>query len=428
MDDKKKLWIAWSFYDWANSAFATSLLAGLLPVYFATMVVPEEGVQIDGAFFNLHLSGVAIWTYGVSASVLFATLIAPLLGYIADFKGIRKQLFVIVTVVGCLSSTCLFWAYPGWVWEVISLFGVAYISFMWSEVLYNSYLLDIAEAKEQDVLSGLGYALGYAGGGLLLAIHLWILARHSSELSADRYQIIRFCLGSVGIWWFLFSTPALFILPRDPVKAGQAKKLQRFHFFPRLKGISKGLIIFLVAFFLYNNGVQTVIATASIYGSKQLHLPVYQLMGAVLFTQFVGVPGACVFAWLGKWLGTKRALVASLFCWILIVSYAMIMESAREFWVLAGFVGVVIGGTQSLSRSFFAKMIPAQASGYFGFYAIGGKVSAVLGPFIFGMVYEIVGNLRYAVGSTLTFFIVGLILLTAVPDNAGKNEIISRND
>lgn len=396
---------AWCLYDWANSAFATVILTALFPVYFSRSVVPGKGLCVASHCFP----GPSVWAYAVSASVMIVALAAPLVGRVADVYGLRKFLFGIFVLSGAGATSLMLFAYPGWAWYGLACFIVGHVSFLFADVIYNSYLPVIASEKEHDLLSSQGYAWGYAGGGLLLGLQFFVLLLVGERVEHNDFLVIRLCLASVGFWWLLFSIPALIYLPgsEDRRNAGEKTNLGSVKI-----SESSLVLLFLAAFFFYNNGIQTVINMAAIYGSYQLGITHRELIGAFLFTQFVAFPGALLFGFLAEKFGTLRALLGNLFSWCLIVAYAAWINRSLEFWVLAGLCGVVLGGSQALSRSAFTKFIPERRWGeFFGFYALGGKFSSLFGPFIFGLLFNATRSMKISVLSVLFFFSTGLVLL-----------------
>ncbi len=394
-----------------------SVVTALMPVYFSGVVVPSYGVTISWGIIHYRFSGVSLWAYTVSATVLIVLLTAPLLGTISDIFGWRKNFFVFFSVIGGISASCLYFSYPGSVGVTLFVIVISYLGFLLSEIFYNSFLPVIAPPDKQDLISGTGYAWGYLGGAILLSAHLLVFLLYDKETAEHNYRIIRLCLASAGIWWLLFAIPSIVLLPPDRHKR---KKAGRFAFSQIRSTMSEvfksgKVILFLLAFLFYNNGIQTVITMASIYGTHLLKLKLSQLFVALLVSQLVGFPGAILFARMSERYGTRNVLMFSLIIWCCVIFYAYFVHHSREFFIMAAIVGFVIGGTQALSRSFYAKIIPSELSSqFFGFYAVGGKLSALLGPFLFGLIFDITGSIRYAILSTLAFFVTGLILLCFV--------------
>ena len=393
-----------------------------MPVYFSKVVTGSKGVYLP--FLSLHVSGVSLWAYLMSTTVFCVVLIAPILGALSDYLALRKFFFSFFTVLGGTTTIGFYISYPGKIWFTAALVFISYLSFLLAEVFYNSFLPAIVPKDSQDLVSGIGYSWGYLGGALLLGLYLILLSLFNRKIVFSEYRILRVCLASAGLWWLLFALPALKLLPRDSLSSSAEKCELTFSMlcfpFGRIMKLRIAML-FLLAFFFYNNGIQTVITMASIYGSHYLRLQLSNILLALLVSQIVGFPGALVFAKASKQYGTKNMLIFSLIIWCLIVCYAYFINHSYEFFILAAIVGFVIGGSQALSRSFYSKIIPLDMSSqYFGFYAIGGKLSSLLGPFVFGLIFDITHNFRYAVVSTLAFFIVGLLFLVKVPYNQNK--------
>jgi MFS transporter, UMF1 family len=440
MVTEKRRQTAWCFYDWANSAFATSILAALLPVYFAKSVVPSEGIQISLLFWSWHTQATSLWAYAVSASLLLVTILAPFLGALADYSHNKKTFFAVSAYLGAFATIFLYGAKPGSVWYTLLFFIVAHVGFAGSEIFYNAFLPELAPPEKHDWLSGLGYAYGYLGGGLLLALQLAFLMSLKHLGNPDVTSAVRLCLASVGVWWAVFTLPALFWLPGTmwgkPSHGGKAcggpthrdvaadcrqwihlitLSLQQVKSTFLQARAHRNLFLFLLAFFFYNDGIQTVISMAAIYGATELNLSQNSLLGTLLLTQFVAFPGAMLFSkWAEIW-QTKKVLWVTLFLWCGIVFYAYHMRQGWEFWMLGIGVGLVLGGSQALSRSFYSQMVPVQQSAeFFGMFSIGSKFASISGPFVFGLIRDITGSSRLAILSTLFFLVTGAVLLVLV--------------
>ena len=410
-------------YDWANSAFATSVLAAILPVYFASLV-PAEGVTVQWGPLKFTASSSGLWAYGLSFSVLIVALGAPILGALADFSSSKKRFLFSFTYCGALFSSLLYFVEEGhWLFCLI-LFVVANIGFAGSMPFYNAFLPEMASGDEIDWVSAKGYAFGYAGGGLLLALHVLMITCYEALGLPDRSMGIRICLASVGIWWGLFAVPIFLWVP-------EARRLQekpeRFsylsygfiRFFNTLRsfGNYRDLLWFLAAFLIYNDGIQTVIAMAAIFGKTALGLDTGTLIGTLLMTQVIALPGALVFGKLAQCIRAKGAIMVALALWIGIVTYAYFLRSAVEFWILGGLVGLILGGSQAVSRSLYGQMIPRERPAeFFGFFAISAKFASIFGPLTFGLVTDLSDNPRNAIVSLALFFVVGMILLSRVDD------------
>ena len=374
-------------YDWANSAFATSILAAILPVYFATLV-PEGGIAVQWGTLKIATKASALWAYGVSFSFFVTALTAPILGALADFAGYKKRFLFGFTYVGATLTSLLYFVQEGDYWLCLGLFMAANMGFAGSITFYNAFLPEVAPEKKLDWVSGKGYAFGYIGGGILLAIHMLIINYHESLGIPDRSLSIRISLSSVGIWWGFFAIPLFLWVPEVKRPYNQRQKFSYLkygfiRFFRTLRSFRnyKDLLWFLVAFLIYNDGIQTVIAMAAIFGKTALGLDTGTLIGTLLMTQFVAFPGALMFAKLAQRIQPKSAIIITLMLWIGIVTYAYFLRSAVEFWILGGLVGLVLGGSQAISRSLYAQLIPrARPAEFFGFFSISAKFACILAP------------------------------------------------
>ena len=422
----KTVW-AWCMYDWANSAFATTVLAAILPVYFASLV-PQGGITIPVGFGEWTVSGSGLWGYSVSFALLIIAVLAPLLGAVADFSRAKKKFLIAFTVWGAFFSGLLFWVGEGDWLICIVFFVCANIGFAGSMPFYDGFLPEIASADEIDWVSGKGYAYGYAGGGILLALHVMLITFHPYFGIGDRAMAVRISLGSVGLWWLIFSLPLFFWVHED--KKQQEKPLgfsyMKYGFRRLYKTLlslksHRDLMWFLIAFLIYNDGIQTVIAMAAIFGKTALGLDTTTLIGTLLMIQCIALPGALAFAKLAKRIEAKKAISLSLVCWAGVVTYAFFISSALEFWILGGIVGLILGGSQAISRSFYSQLIPKdRPAEFYGFYTVSAKFASVLGPFLFGLVSDLSANPRHAILSILLFFLAGLALLSKVDARRGK--------
>jgi MFS transporter, UMF1 family len=408
----------WYVYDWANSAFAMTILAALFGPYLDKVVVPQGGYSIY--FLGLKsLSATSLYGYALGVSALLVLLSMPLLGAIADHTASKKRFMMIFCYIGSISTLLMFFVGPGDVTLAISLFLAANFSFVSANVFYDAFLPHIAPPEEQDVVSGKGYAYGYAGGGLLFLLHLLLVQFHDVIGIHSQELAIRIALCSAGLWWGGFSTYT-FAKLREPARhAGRMPTavalragLTRLSRTLRNIGSMRRLLIFLVAFMIYNDGIQTVIAMATIYGSDELGFDMMTLMGCLLMVQIVGMFGARMFGQLAARYGSKSMILVSLVVWSCVVVYAYVMTRPVEFWILGGIVGLVLGGSQALSRSLYSRIIPAKASAeFFGLFSVFEKFSAIWGPLVFAFVRQASGSARTSIISLIVFFVVGFAVL-----------------
>ena len=424
MSNNQKQIFGWLMYDWANSAYITTVVVAVLPAYFAGVVVPEGGVTFAGTAY----SATTIWGFLISLSAFIVFLIAPVLGAVSDFSASKKKLLAAFCYAGSLATCLLFFSQAGdFVWTVL-LFLIAQIGFVGANIFYDAFLPSLAPEDKIDWISGKGFAFGYVGGGLQFALSLGLIAGHqalgiSAELAA------RLAILMAGLWWggfsiftvlYLKEAPTLETLPAEyrRLPAGIAylkvgivrtvvtlRKARKF----------KQLFYFLIAYLIYNNGIQTVVTMATIYGTQELNFSTNVLMITLLVIQFVSVGGALAFGKLAEKISAKKALIVSLFGWSFVVIYAYFLTTPTEYFILGGIVGLVQGGSQSLSRSFYASIIPVNAAAeFYGFYSVFNKGSAIVGPLIFALIRQFTGTARTAILSLIVFFILGLVILAGV--------------
>ena len=420
----RRVIFGWAMYDWANSAYITTLVVAILPIYFAGVVVPAGGLKIGGANYAAE----TLWGLMVSAASFIIFVLAPTLGAIADFCCAKKRFLLFFCYTGVLSASLLSFCGAGDVWFTIILFVISQIGFVGANVFYDAFLPQIAPEGEMDRISSKGFAYGYVGGGLQFAFSLAIITWHR-ELGFTEAEAAQVGMFSAALWWGGFTLITFFCL-REPYRF-QAMP-HGYHRIPlglayiRL-GISRTwntlcevrrlrhLAMFLAAFLVYNDGINTVIQMATMYGRQELHLSTTVLMLTLLIVQVVASLGALLFAWISELLGAKQAVIVSLVGWTSVVAYAYFIYSAVGYFVLGGIVGIVLGGSQAISRSLYASIIPKGASAeFFGFYSVISKFSAIWGPFIFAIIRHWTGSSRNAILFLIVFFILGILLLSCM--------------
>lgn len=418
-DRKAKL--GWCLYDWANSAFATVILAAVLPVYFASLV-PVQGA--DMFWSSQTVPATALWGYIVSFSMTVVAILAPGLGNLSDRRGWRRRLLIIFCLLGSIATCGLFFAVAGQYLFAAALFILGNIGFAAGNIFYNAYLPDLASGHEADRLSAQGFAFGYIGGGLVLLIVFVMIQQHAWFGIADPGRATRLGFLLTGAWWALFALPAFVWLKgvRLSSPAGHSLRTPRDY----LKTISdlrqyRELGRFLIAFLLYNDGIQTIIAVSAIFAREELGLGTGTILGCFLMIQFIAMPGALIFSRLAGRINTKRAILISLVIFTAITVYAAIMKSSTEFWILGFAVAIVLGGSQALSRSLFSSMVPKSRSAeFFGFYAISSKFASIFGPLTFALLIELTGSNRVAILALAGFFVIGIVLLLGVDAEKGR--------
>jgi UMF1 family MFS transporter len=402
--------LSWAMYDWANSAFATIIIAGFFPVFFKQYW--NAGVPVTESTFRLGLVN--------SLASLAIMLMAPVLGAIADHLGRRKGLLVMFASLGMYLTGALYLVGAGnWVLAAC-FYGAAILGFSGSNIFYDSLLPFVSTKEDVDRTSALGFSLGYLGGGLLLAICV-LFTRHPEWLGLDSVSdVIRLSFVLVAIWWLVFSLPLIFFV-REPARqardasqsvllAGFQRVGRTFHEVRRHRNVW----LFLVAYWLYIDGVDTIVRMAVDYGLS-LGFEQKSLLLALLITQFTGFPAALLFGHLGDRYGTKNGIFLALGIYIMVTVHGALMKEAWEFYFLAFAIGLAQGGIQALSRSMYARMIPADRTAeFFGFYNMMGKFAAILGPFIMGWMAAMTGNPRAGILSLLVLFLAGGVLLTRI--------------
>ncbi|MEA3439790.1 MAG: MFS transporter [Chloroflexota bacterium] len=412
--EHKRIINAWSMYDWANSAFATTIMAAVLPVFYASVA----GANLPGNRATVY------WGYTTSIALLIIAILSPVLGAMADFRGAKKRYLTVFALLGIAGTALLFFVTTGDWLQASIFFIIGNIGFAGANVFYDSLLPHVARPDEIDQVSTKGYALGYLGGGILLAINLAMIMLAPEDLTV---LMTRLSLLSVAIWWFIFTIPLWKRVPEPPrrILAGEEglspAKAGFSRFFQTLREITKyrDLFLFLVAFWLYNDGIGTIIKMATIYGAE-IGIGQTDLIGALLMVQFVGIPFAFGFGWLAKKIGTKQSIYLSLIVYTLIAIMGYFMQYAWHFWLLAFAVATVQGGSQALSRSLFGRMVPKSKSAeFFGFFSVSAKFAGIAGPFIFAVVGQLTGHSRLSILSLVIFFILGILILSRVNEKEG---------
>lgn len=410
----RPIW-AWALYDWANSAYATTVMAGFFPVFFKEYW--SAGLEATQSTFQLGLAN--------SLSSLLILLAAPVLGAIADAWGARKRFLVTFALLGALTTALLPLVAQGQWPLAVFLYLLATIGFSGSLGFYDALMVFVAEPRHLDRVSGLGFALGYLGGGLLFAFDIWMTLSPATFGLADAAAAVKASFVSVGLWWLLFTLPlALFV--SEPAGAHVAARAaagaglrQLRDTFTQVRHL-RHVFLFLAAYWLYIDGVDTIVRMAVDYGMA-LGLPASGLLTALLVTQFVGFPAAIAFGYLGERIGPRRGVVIGLLVYVGVVVWAYFLDSSAEFFAMAVVIGLVQGGVQSLSRSLYARLVPRAKSGeFFGFFNMMGKFAAVIGPVLVGWTSVATGNPRLSLLAVLVLFAAGLWLLLRVDLAAGE--------
>lgn len=418
INDRREIF-GWAMYDWANSAFSTTVGTVFLGPYITELAKAAADASGRVHFLGVPVAPASYLPYMISMSVLLQVIFLPILGAIADYSRLRKQMLILFATLGALATLALFFITGNLWWLGGVLYLLANLSFGAAMVFYNAYLPDISSEDQRDRVSSFGWAMGYLGGGLLLLVNL-MLFQFRDALGLSSSLAVRINLASAGVWWLGFS-----LITWTSLRSRQARRelpagkgyisvgfSQLRQTFRELKYLPN-TIRYLIAYLIYNDGVQTVIAVSAIYGSEELKLDVGTLSMVILLVQFVAFFGALFFGWLAGRIGSKNALIVSLIIWSIVVIYAYgFLHDAGGFWILGAAVGVVMGGSQALSRSLYSQMIPrGREAEFFSLYEVSERGTSWLGPLVFGLVNQFFGSLRLAILSVILFFVVGLILL-----------------
>jgi len=410
----------WYFYDWACSVYSTSVLTVFLGPYLTS--VAKSAADPDGF---VHPLGIPIragsfFAYTVSASVIVSILVMPLAGAAADRTGRKKPLLALAAYVGATATTGLFFLDGDRYLLGGFLLIVANSSVAVSMVVYNSYLPQIAPPEERDAVSSRGWAFGYAAGSLVLVLNLILFTAHDS-FGLSESMAVRICLASAGIWWGAFTLVPLKRLRDRGRTTSEAPTTQGWRQLAATVRDMRGkplTLSFLFAYLIYNDGIQTVISQASVYGSEELGLSQSTLITAVLMVQVLAVAGALGMGRLARTYGAKRTILGSLIGWTVTLGAGYFLPAGAPVWffVLAAGIGLVLGGSQALSRSLFSHLVPpGKEAEYFSAYEMSDRGMSWLGPLLFGVTYQLTGSYRDAIISLVAFFVVGFVLLARVP-------------
>ena len=415
--------VGWYFYDWANSAFSTTVVSVFLGPYLTA--VTKAAADASGFVYPLGIPvrADAFFPYMVSLSVLLQVFVLPVMGAVVDYTHLKKQLMGIFAYIGAFAAMGLFFLNGTNYLLGGTLFIIANLSFGASIVCYNAFLPEIATPNERDKVSSYGWAMGYLGGGILLALNLVFFSMRE-RFGISSADAVRISLASAGVWWALFT---LLPLSRLQNRQPQRKLPQGERYltvgFKQLGHTLRNLpsypqtMLFLVAYLLYNDGIQTVIALSAQFGSEELGMTADELPALFLMVQFVAFFGALFFGYLARWIGAKRAIIISLVIWtgVTIFAFSPLLQTGGQFFVLGAVIALVLGGSQALSRSLFSQMIPkGQETEYFGLYEVSERGTSWLGPLIFGLAIQFTDSYRISVLALGIFFIAGLILLPMV--------------
>ena len=402
---------SWMLYDWANSSFATIIAAIILPIYFKQMAVSAGVSDVDATAF---------WGYATSAGTLICAVLAPFLGTLGDFRGMKKRLFTLFMLTG-VAGTALLAVTDNW--RLLLLFYIiGTLGFNGSCVYYDSFLLDVTSEERMDRVSAMGYGLGYIGGSTIPLILSLALIQFGGAIGVSTMAATRFSFLLTAAWWAVFSLPMLrHVRQKHEIERGRNLIL---HTLRNMRKTcltivrNRNVLLFIIAYFFYIDGVGTIIHMATVFGDS-CGLGSMEMMVVLLVVQIVAFPCAILYGKLSDRFGTRRMLLTGIATYIIVCCVGFALNTLRDFLVLAVLVGTAKGGIQALSRSFYGKLVPSDAaSEYFGFFDVFGKFSAVIGPALFGLTSQITGMTRLGILPVMAMFVIGGVLLAfVIPKN-----------
>lgn len=410
--------IAWCMYDWANSGYST--------IYITVLVLYMQGAVLKGD------AGLTAWGWGIGITTLCSAILSPILGAIADAQANKRGWLCVTTMLGAGASALMFFGTPERPWLFVAMFLVANLNYELVQCFYNAFLPEIADDRRMSEVSAWGYGTGYVGGGLMLLFAILLLNYgESMSLPAENYFLPRLCLLLMGIWWAVFSLPIL-LLVRDkspPRRTGRtlwATALAGLQDVQRTLGHIRRyrmLAIFLIGFLIFNDGVMTVISQASVFAKNKFQMDDKDLVPVFLMIQFVALPGAIFLGWIANKIGQKNALHICLAIWVLVLLSGFMIQEVWQFWVMAAVTALVLGGTQSVSRTIMGLMTPESRTGeFFGFFNLSGKAFSMLGPIMFTEILKRSGSANWAILSLLVFFVVGWLIIAPLNIARGQRD------
>ncbi len=404
---------AWALYDWANSAYATVILAAVLPAYYASYVASPLPKYMRTAY----------WGYTNFIATAIIAIIAPIIGGISDRSASRKKFWVGFALLGILATGLLYFVDKGDYMMASLLFIISMLGFGAANVFYDSFLIQVSSKETSDFVSNLGYALGYIGGGLLLALNLFMIQKPQLFGLSNEVQAIKIGFVLVAIWWLVFSIPSWKVVKEKReehhISLKEAAVDGFVHFIKVFKEVVKirNVLIFLIAYWLYNDGISTIIKMAVVYGSE-IGIGKNDLILAILLVQFVAAPFSIFFGIITRYISTKKALFITLAVYSLIAVFGYFMKNARDFFILAFMVATVQGGAQALSRSLYSRLIPPEKRAeFFGFFSLSGKFASIMGPLLMAVVTQTTGSGRNGILILVVLFVLGGIILGFVKEN-----------
>ncbi|WP_111709348.1 MFS transporter [Lutibacter citreus] len=423
----KKLINAWAFYDWANSVYSLVISTAVFPIYYSSLTESFANIDDKISFLGTQWNPTTLYNYTLAFSFLVVAFISPILSGIADYIGNKLKFLKMFCLLGSLSVMCLFF-FKGesTLWVGILFTILASIGFWGSIVFYNAYLPEVAHPKDQDKVSAKGFMLGYTGSIILLIISLLMINFPSFFGLESAAMASRITFLIVGVWWFGFAQITYRYLPNNVYDKKPAndfiwKGLQELKIVLKELGVRPELKFFLISFFTYSVGVQTIILMAGIFGSKELGLPTLDLIAVILVVQFVGIIGAFLFSRLSDKIGNITSLKITIAIWAAVCLVAFLLDKSQEnvnlyFYGLGALIGLVMGAIQSLSRSTYSKLLPKTKdhATYFSFYDVTEKIAIVFGMLVFGFLIAITGSMQWSVLFLGIFFLISFVLLNFV--------------
>ncbi|MFK8100996.1 MAG: MFS transporter [Saprospiraceae bacterium] len=414
----KRIINGWAMFDWANSSYALVIAVAIFPIYFNSMIT-ENG---EFLFLGIPVTKTSLFSYSLTFAYLIVSAILPILTGMADYGGKKMAFMKFFTILGSLACIALWW-FTGMASLILGVFAfiLAVIGFAGGQVFYNSFLPLIATEDQFDRVSAKGFAYGYVGSVILLLINLFMIMNYELFGFPDESWASRTAFVMVGLWWLGFSQITFNRLPKDPENAPTDNLFSKgyqeiYKIWLYVKG-EKNIKTFLFSFFFYSAGTQTVIYLASTFATVELNFESMDLILTILLLQFLAIGGAYLFAKVSTAMGNKRSIMIMLFIWISICIAAYFVHSKSEFYIIAGFVGLVMGGIQSLSRSTYSKLIPENTkdtASFFSFFDVLEKLAIVLGTLSFGLIDQVMGGMRNSILALIVFFLLGILLLIRV--------------
>ena len=421
MLNDKKVINAWCLYDWANSVYSLTVTSAIFPIYYQAVAVNEAGGDRI-RFFGFEIVNSVLYSYALSASFLMVAVVLPILSGIADYAGKKKFFLRLFMFIGSFSCIGLyFFTGKNIEWGILCSV-LASVGYSGSLVFYDAFLHEIVSEDKKDIVSAKGYSYGYLGGVILLVINLVVIQMYDSFGLPDEGVASRLAFLTVGLWWIGFSLYAISKLPENPhdrkpeghyLTNGYKELRNVWRQLKEMDGMRK----FLLAFFFYNMGVQTVMYLAATFGSKELKMEASKLIMTILLIQFVAIAGSYLFAYVSRKKGNIRSLAIMIIIWIGCCLYAYTVRVEYQFFALAGVVGLVMGGIQSLSRATYSKIMPEDTmdtASFFSFYDVTFNLSIVIGTFVYGYVEQVTGSMRNSTLALASFFVIGIFFLMQV--------------